>query len=128
MNHSIIRNISVIVAVALNACSPSAQSTETKQLEKTDATKLLGTMGYTDVTVAAVIHGQHRRGDMQHPPMSGDSLATIIAMGKLKGSPQQIEQNVFYDKDIGWFFYELTNAELRLWTVSGYKAITSSSK
>lgn len=107
----------VIIVITMTMTMP-VYGVEVPKLNKEEATKIIGYMGYTDVVVGFVIHGVGRAGNY-----GGDSVAIVTALGKKNGEENLIEKHFFYDYDIGWFYFEVSEKELRLWTKSGYRKI-----
>ena len=97
---------------------------EPKPLPKSDAAKILASMGYERVTVAFIIQGAV-------PMAATQNAAMVSAMGVFNGKLQKVEKQFFYDNDLGWFCTEDGTDKntgqvtfIRLWTVSGYSVVT----
>ena len=96
------------------------------ELSKSDATKLLIIMGYKNLAVAAVINGV---GAMGIVAFSSPNVAMVIAYGEVIGDRilegKKIRETFYYDKDIGWFYFEfaIPKKAVRLWTLKGYTEV-----
>lgn len=120
---------------AIAGCSePAAQvravssAPSTPPLEKATAVAILTSMGYTDVTVAAVVQAPAL-------PMGGtsDRVSLVVAAVRRDGQARAINRVFLYDLGLGWFYHEpsLDNSSeretVRLWTASGYRTIAAAS-
>lgn len=101
----------VIPAVATFAAPPP------EPLAKEDAQKTLIAMGWDRVQVVAIVDGVHQQG------VASLSCATAIGLGRRDGHEQNFVQSFFYDRDLGWFYYESDAGRLRLWNRDGYREI-----
>ncbi len=99
----------------------STSSLYAAELSKEDATKLLAHMGYKNIVIVSVINGI---GVMGNHIFSCDRAALAIGYAE-KEYPEEIAERFLYDKDLGWFYYEVDkkNRRVRLWTVQGYRVI-----
>lgn len=97
-------------------------------LDKATAAKILSSMGYTDVTVAAVVQAPAL-------PMGGtsDRVSLVVAAVRRKGQAKAINEGFLYDPDLGWFYHEpsLGSSTERetviLWTAEGYREVAAAS-
>jgi hypothetical protein len=126
----------MMLAIALAACigMPYAVAAE---LSKADAIKILEAKGYTNVVVAVIINGsvwEVNYGDWKY---LGPGVATLNAIGKKDGKETAIMENLFYDKELGWFSYKteyeqgddfVTHWKVRLWTTTGYRELSVAPK
>lgn len=107
-------------------CLFAISSATSAELTKSDAVKLLENMGKKNIVVAAVVQGFGRI-PMSPISLSSPNVAYVIGYAERKnGNREEVERPFFYDKDIGWFDYEVdpTNRRVRLWTVQGYKELS----
>ncbi len=86
-------------------------------LRKPDAQRLLENMDWREVNIVTVQQGINSRGTV------APIYAVIVALGTRDSKHQQISQNVYYDDEYGWFYYELGSKSARIWTKEGYKEI-----
>ena len=97
-------------------------------LTKAVAAQVLGSMGYDDIQVGAVIQG--------YAPMVGSrNSAFVLAVGRRNGNSVKIESSFQYDDDMGWFYYEFDEStrerdlerptRLRFWTAKGYSELSA---
>ena len=49
--------------------------------------------------------------------------ALILALAKRDGAFRDLRLDVYYDRDLGWFSYESTPKQFRVWTRDGYREI-----
>ncbi len=109
----------ILLAASFAACNyaPAAAAAE---LSKADAIKLLTSMGYNNIVVAGVVNGI---GGLGMGAFSSPNVAIVIAYGEKEGTPTQIKETFFYDKDLGWFYSEIDTEgrRVRVWTTTGYK-------
>jgi hypothetical protein len=97
------------------------------ELSKSEATKLLTFMGYTNVVVAAVVNGVGMGGEFA-APVGSPNCAFVIGYGEQHGERFAIRQTFLFDKEIGWFTSSpglTANKKLviKLWTVQGYREL-----
>ena len=118
----ITKKLSIVVLVISLAVCISTRYAAAAELSKADATKILVSMGYTNVVIAALMPGT---GSGASGTYFSPNVATVIAYGERDGSPQQIIQALFYDKDLGWLNFEVDtgNRRVRLWTTTGYQEL-----
>jgi hypothetical protein len=86
-------------------------------LRRADAQHLLEIMEWREVNIVTVQQGINNKG------VVAPIYATIVAVATRDSKHQQVFQNVYYDEERGWFFYELTNQGARVWCKDGYKEI-----
>ncbi len=98
----------------LNSISISAETEQPRPLEKVEAEKILLGMDYDRVVVVAVVKGIHQKG------ISSLNCATVIGLGRRGGKDQEIVQSFFFDRDLGWFYFEMTDGKMRIWNQIGY--------
>jgi hypothetical protein len=115
------------IILSIIAFSPELRAAEPPPLSKADALKIISSMGYQNVAIGGVIQGV---GTLTLAAFSSSSVAMVVAYGEKDGQPQKIQETFFYDKDLGWFYYEIdTNGKrVRLWTVNGYSEVTPPKK
>jgi hypothetical protein len=136
MNSRSLRIYPVLLLVLLSVTC-IARGGEVKPLDKESASKILGAMGYSKVTVGAIIGG-----DSLEPGAS----RRVLAVGILSGKEAKIDATLSYDNELGWIHFEfaLTDArgqaidpnmppgfgggdasrvKLRIWSAAGYKEI-----
>jgi hypothetical protein len=79
-------------------------------------------MGHKNVVVVGVIQGV---GGIGMAALSSPNVAMVIAYAELNGKPKDAKATFFYDKDLGWFDYEIdtTGRRARIWTTTGYKEL-----
>ena len=117
-----------VVAFAIASLSNAAD------LSKSDAAKLLSSMGNKNVVVGAVVQGIGDGGfgaggigvgggGDGFGANSSQSSALVIGYAERDGKPKSVRQTFLYDKDLGWFFSEvdIPGKRVRVWTVQGYK-------
>ncbi len=116
-----------VVAVCfmfLVSLAPMALGAQPKPLDKESAAKLLGYMGYTKVSVAAVVQGIGGKGIAV---FSSDAVAMVIAVGVRNDRETEINESFLYDNELGWFCYEFKmdhgRVTVRQWTTAGYREI-----
>lgn len=83
-------------------------------LRRADAQRLLENMEWHEVNIVAIQQGVNNRG------VVAPIYATIVALATRDSKHQQVLQNVYYDEERGWFFYELTEKGARIWTKERY--------
>lgn len=107
--------------------SSTALAVDPPPLDKVTAAKILGFMGYTDITVKAVLQGI---GGMGMGAFSSTSTALVLADATQKETRMGRQQTFVYDTDLGWFCFEVPSGpndddkRLRIWTVKGYQETT----
>ena len=89
-------------------------------MSKEDAKKLLTFTGDKNVVIAGVVNGI---GGIGVSAFSSPNVALVFAYAERNGNPIERIQTFFYDKDLGWFTYEIDTdgRRARVWTTSGYK-------
>ena len=90
---------------------------EPPALEKADAKRILEAMDWKEVTVVAVLQGVDAKGT------AAPIYATVVAMGTKEGRHQNISQSLFYDQELGWFFYEIRDKQACIWTKEGFREV-----
>ena len=113
------KNLFRVCVVLLMAYSSTAFSAE---LSRSDAQKILGSMGYKDIVVGAVINGVGIGG---FGGIGSKNIATVIGYAEISNKPKKLKEILFYDNDFGWFYSE-TDVEtktVRIWTTTGYKTM-----
>src|SRR5688572_12526086 len=96
--------------IALFAFATFAFAADPPALRRLDAKNLLELMEWKEVAIITIQQGVNAKGTV------APIYATIVALGTRDNRHQQIIQNVSYDEEYGWFFYELTDKGARLWT------------
>ena len=86
-------------------------------LTKDDARRILEAMEWREVKVIAVVEGVNEQ------KISAPTLAFVLALAKRDGAFRDLRLNLYYDRDIGWFSYESTPQQFRVWTRDGYREI-----
>jgi hypothetical protein len=115
-------------ALALVAFSPYVHGTEPTPLAKSDAIKILISLGYQGPQVGAIVQGLSAQAG---PFSGGPNVATVIGIGRLDGKVVKIEATFLYDVEIGWFMYGFDDtakgvsniAKLELWSTKGHRTI-----
>lgn len=109
------QSIRTLVAVFLLACS--ALAADPPPLRKPDAKRVLEFMEWREVTIITVHQGVNAKGT------AAPIYAHVVALGTRDSRHQHISQTLYYDDEYGWFFYELGEKSVRMWTKDGYKEI-----
>jgi hypothetical protein len=104
-----------LVFLLLAACFVSAA--EPEPLEKADAAMILQAMDWERVQVVAIVNGVHQKG------VGSLACATVIGLGRRDGGDREIVQSFFYDRDLGWFFFETAQGKMRIWNRDGYREV-----
>lgn len=86
-------------------------------LAKADAVATLLAMGYERVKVVAIVDGVHEK------RVASLSCATVIGIARRDGCDHELVQSFFYDRDLGWFYYETVNGLMRIWNRDGYREV-----
>lgn len=96
--------------------SADAKAAEPKPLTKSQAAQILQLMGYEDAEIGAIVQGMGMG-------FSSQNVATVFAIGRLRGNTEKIETQFFYDAEMGWFNHQFAEspARLRIWSLGGYK-------
>ena len=109
---SLIKSCAVTAAmlIGLTACVMA----EPPMLSKSDATKIIQGMGYTNVVIAFIV--------------TNPQGLEVHAIGTKNGSMQSLDQHLQYDNDLGWFYSEpLLQYRVfigyRIWNINGYSDI-----
>jgi len=97
--------------------SQLARAAEPFPFDKADAVRTLIAMGYERVKVVAIVDGVHTK------KVASLSCATVIGLGRRGGHDCEIVQSFFYDRDLGWFFYETLDGIMRIWNREGYREV-----
>jgi hypothetical protein len=108
MNHRILLILLFTLTSTVFAADPPL-------LRRNDAKKILENMEWKDVNIVTIQQGVNTKG------VVAPIYATIVALGNRDSKNQQITQNVSFDEEHGWFFYELTEKGARLWNKEGYR-------
>lgn len=97
-------------------------SATANELSKADAAKLLALTGDKNVVVVSVVQGV---GGLGMGAFSSPNVAMVMAYGERNGKPMQRHETFFYDKDHGWFTFEIDEKgrSARVWSTSGYKEL-----
>jgi len=82
-----------------------------------EAASILSAMEYREVNVIAVVHG------VSDGKVTAPSVASVLALAKRDGAYADLKLNLFYDRELGWFTYESTPRQFRVWTQAGYREI-----
>jgi hypothetical protein len=109
----------VLIATAYVLAACPARATE---LSKQDAGIILSFMACNPRNVVAVINGA---GAIGMAASSSGNVATVIAACNVNGKPETKVLPLFYDSDLGWFYFE-ENKEtgvVRLWTKTGFRQV-----
>jgi hypothetical protein len=101
----------------LLALMTSALAMEIPPMEKEDVRATLESMGWKEVTVVAMLQGVDEKGT------AAPIYSTVIALGTKEGRHQAIRQTLYYDKQYGWFIYELGDKKALIWSKAGYQEI-----
>jgi hypothetical protein len=96
-----------------------ATALEPAPLEKDDAVRTLLSMGYDRVKVVAIVDGVHQK------KVASMSCATVVGLGRRNGCDEEIVQSFFYDRDLGWFYFETVEGRMRIWNRDGFQEFTS---
>lgn len=94
-----------------------ARAAEPIPFDKADAVRTLISMGYERVKVIAIVDGVHTK------KVASLSCATVIGLGQRDNRDEEIVQSFFYDRDLGWFYYETVNGIMRIWNREGYREV-----
>ena len=94
-------NRALLLPLATRAANPPPV------LTKDEARRILEAMEWREVNVIAVVQG------INDAKIAAPTLAFILALAKRDG--------VF--RDLGWFSYESTPKQFRVWTRDGYREI-----
>ena len=122
MRSFLLRTLVIAGLVSIGACSANAQQGSVRALDKATAAKILTSMGYTNVVVGAVIKSV---GGMGMGAFSSESAVMVLAIGNRGGGTKRIQESMFYDSELGWFYFEPDQqTRLRVWSASGYKEFT----
>ena len=115
------------IVLSIIAYCPELRAAEPPPLPRADALKIINSLGYENVAIGGIIQGV---GNIKMASLNSSSVALVVAYGEFKGQPEAIQKTFFYDRDLGWFFYEIdTNGKrVRLWTVNGYSEATPPKK
>lgn len=105
------------IALVVLALVNSAFAFEVPSLEREDAKATLESMGWKEVTVVAVLQGVDDRGT------AAPIYSTVMALATRDGHHQGLRQTFFFDKQYGWFFYELGEKKARIWSKAGFQEI-----
>ncbi len=111
MNHRIL----FVLLFTLTSLTSPLLATDPPALRRPDAKKILENMEWKEVHIVTIQQGVNNKG------VVAPIYATIVALGNRDSRNQQIIQNVSYDEEHGWFFYELTDKGARMWNKDGYK-------
>ncbi|HEY8668857.1 MAG TPA: hypothetical protein VIL86_19575 [Tepidisphaeraceae bacterium] len=126
-----------VVLLILLTVTCIARGEEIKPLDRDTATKILGAMGYSKVTVGAIVGGG---------ALDPGASRRVLGVGIQSGKEAKIETTFSYDNDLGWIYFEfkMTGARgqaidpnmppgfgggdaakimLRIWSTAGYKEI-----
>jgi hypothetical protein len=95
----------------------AAIAAEPPALRRPDAKKVLEAMEWRDITIVTIQQGINGKG------VVAPIFAHVVALGTRDGKHQHITQSMFYDEEYGWFFYELGEKSVRMWTKEGFKEI-----
>ena len=110
-----LRTVLPLASVSLLLSLATAFAAVPDPLEKADAQRILIAMGYDRVQVVAIVDGVHQSGVASH------SCVTVLGLGRRFGHDLPISQSFFYDRDLGWFFYEGEPSCMRVWNRDGYR-------
>jgi hypothetical protein len=110
--NTILRLLIVIVGLATGALAADPPA-----LRRPDAKKVLEAMEWRDITIVTVQQGINGKGTV------APIFAHVVALGTRDGKHQHISQTMYYDEDFGWFYYELRETSVRMWTKDGYREI-----
>lgn len=107
-----------VVFLTLSLAGCGVVSRGVPELTRTDALTILRFSGHTDVNLVAIVQGV---GHMGLGAFSSPTAAIIIASAKQNGRNVGVELPLFYDQNIGWFYFEKKDESIRLWTKTGYR-------
>ncbi len=100
---------------------------EPKPLSKSDAAKILESMGYKDVKVAFIIQGLMPVYGPGGLMAGSQDSATVTGVAILNSAATKVERRFFYDNDLGWFCTEDLSKEkgigIRIWSLAGYSEV-----
>ena len=99
-----------VIPLTLRAADPPP-------LTKDDARRILEAMEWREVKVIAVVEGVNEQ------KISAPTLAFVLALAKRDGKFCDLRLNLYHDRDLGWFSFESTPQQLRVWTRDGYREI-----
>lgn len=104
--------------------SLSANFALAAELSKADAAKLMGFMGYKNPNIAAVINGVGIIPESLNT-YGSPNAAVVVGIGESDKGSKTFAYSFFFDKDVGWFYYENDEkgARVRMWTLRGYMEI-----
>ena len=119
-----------LVLLSFVLWSSSCQQTKVSEiarppeLSKHDAKRILTHEGYKNVVVAAVITGCSLSPRVPEPQFASaaPNVACVVGLGELRSQLVKIRQELFYDTEYGWMYYEIDKERrvVRRWTTSGY--------
>jgi hypothetical protein len=95
----------------------SALAIEPPPLTKPEAKHLLEVMEWRDPIVVTVREGVSSKGEI------APIYSTIVAFATRDGRAHTIQQTVHFDREFGWFLYEIGEKVARLWTKDGFREI-----
>ena len=104
--------LALAATLLLAATLPAA--VEPRSLDKAEAEKILLAMDYDRVVVVAIVEGVHQKG------ISSLNCATVIGLGRRNAKDVEIVQSFYFDRELGWFYYELVPGKMRIWNQVGY--------
>jgi hypothetical protein len=107
--------VALLFSLTLRAADPECPP----PLSKDDARRILVAMTYGEISVVAVIQGINAK------KVAAPTLALVLALAKRDGVFQNVQLDLYYDRDIGWFGYESTPKSFRVWTRDGYRELNS---
>lgn len=82
-----------------------------------DAQRILEAMEWREVNVIAVVQG------INDAKVTAPTVAFVLALARRDAAYRDLRLNVFYDRELGWFTYESTPKQFRVWTREGYREI-----
>jgi len=119
-----------LVLLSFVLLSSSCQQTKVSEiarppeLSKHDAKRILTHEGFKNVVVAAVITGCSLGPRLPEPQFvsAAPNVACVVGLGELGSQLQKIQQDLIYDTEYGWMYYEIDKERrvVRRWTTSGY--------
>jgi hypothetical protein len=95
----------------------SAFAADPPPVRKTDAKRVLEMMKFTEVTIITVQQGIDSKGK------TAPIYANVVAFGTRDAKHHVINQTLYYDEDLGWFYFEVYEKLARLWTKDRYQEI-----
>ena len=122
----------VVASVMVFLLSFASQAEAQVPPDKDEAAKLLTSMGYTNVVVAAVIPGLGNyitkdisAGEQRSFCIASPSLCSVVGTCNFKGKNGVIQQTFYFDKTEGWFLWWEIDGAVQMINKNGSKLIVS---